>query len=145
MHLCCKWAGGCEINPWKLLISRILNGPGTKSRLLEGPETFWPIKWHEHFESLKWPHFVIFKGLFHNPKPNLQQRCIGNFMPMFYSFWGLFVRTNLINQQRNYEINPVSVAYKIFMHTLTCTGTNLVIPVENIFYLSKYGMYGGLQ
>ena len=36
-------AWGCEINPLKSLngaISRILNGPGTKLRLLEGPETF---------------------------------------------------------------------------------------------------------
>ncbi len=52
MSLCCKCGGTLqyEINPWKSLngaISRILNGPGTKSKLFKRPETFWPLKWHE--------------------------------------------------------------------------------------------------
>jgi len=41
-------AWGYEINPGKSLNganSRIINGPGTKSRLLEGPETFLAPKW----------------------------------------------------------------------------------------------------
>ncbi len=33
----------------------------------------------DHFESLKWPHFVKW-GFFHNFPPHLQHRDIGNFM-----------------------------------------------------------------
>ena len=66
-------------------------------------ETFWGareifghFKWHEwqrgpfwgqkrfcardHFESLNWPHLVIWQGCFHKTKPHLQHSCIGIFM-----------------------------------------------------------------
>ena len=51
----------------------------------------------DHFETLKWPQSVIFEGWIHNPKPQLKQRYIGNFMSMIYEsffdalfgFWSL--------------------------------------------------------
>ena len=44
MSLCCKCGVGLWYQPLKITkwnhISRVLNGPGTKSRLFEGPKTF---------------------------------------------------------------------------------------------------------
>jgi len=110
-------AGDWEINPWKSLngaISRILNGPGIKLRLLEVSATFLVLlfaratakailgakkvegtsKSHDyeqrdHFESLKWPH-CDFQGLFSQPQATLQQSCIGNFMSPVLLFFEVF-------------------------------------------------------
>ncbi len=85
----------CGFYPAKSLngpSSRILNGPGTKSWLFEGQKSRGPLQKsrfcaRDHFESLNWPHFVIWQGRIHNTKPHLQHSCIGNFMqPVLNSF-----------------------------------------------------------
>ncbi len=45
----------------------------------------------DHFESLKWPNFEIFKGLFYNFPPLLKHREIDYFMPTVLLFWRLFL------------------------------------------------------
>jgi len=92
-------AGCLEINPSKSLygaISRILNGPGTKSRLFEVPETFLAQKnvgplekarfsARTHLESLSLPHLVIWQGRFYKSKLDLQHSCINSYMQRFFN------------------------------------------------------------
>jgi hypothetical protein len=69
-----------------------LNGTSDSEGHLRGQKSRGPLKKsrfcaRDHFESLNWPHLVIWQGRIHNTKPHLQHSCIGNFMqPVLNSF-----------------------------------------------------------
>ena len=90
MHLCCIFGGALWNQPLKSLngaIWRIQNGPGTKSRLFEGPKGPKKSRAPRKVKILcKGPFWILqmapfsdFKGWFHNAPPNIQHRCINSY------------------------------------------------------------------
>ncbi len=130
MSLSCKfvetlWNQPLKITKWGL--SRILYGPGTKSRHFEGPETFWPIKWHERQKGPFWGQKS--RGLWSfipSPSPRiwiLPYICV-LYLHIYTSGRGMFEIYNIpqwcLKFQTYLQISNITSGEEIVKSTLFC-------------------------